>query len=305
MESKNLRGFTTPQILIFILALAVVVGAYFVTMKNLVGDDWSVQWKQMCESTGGEWLSNALPSGNPCKCGNGRYFDVASTGCISSATPSNETANWQIYTNSQYGFEVKYPQNLVAMESRSGSAVNSNIMYITNPNQGKPDTDQPTDRLTIIIDENTNCVSKDWAVGFGGINRKTACIENNTHYSVIMSALNQESQNVLDEILSTFKFISPNVLTQKIAEDLVKNNWLWCEGMNVNCLKTKVSIENREGIWYVISISSGLGDDSVAAEKRIARAIFGNGVWSLDKPIISFSCVPNRGHQDFSTENCY
>ncbi|MGC9603417.1 MAG: hypothetical protein ABSF47_03025 [Minisyncoccia bacterium] len=119
-----------------------------------------------------------------------------------------DTSTWQIYRNVQYEFEVKYPAYLTATEPENGNAINPNIVYITNLAQGKSDTDQPADRLLIKINPDTKCALKDWKKGFGDIYWKTACIDGNPNYFVVMSALTGESQQVLDQILSTFKFTS-------------------------------------------------------------------------------------------------
>ena len=45
------------------------------------------------------------------------------------ATP-DPTANWKTYTNTQYGFEIKYPENFIIKDGEKGVSVSHGVPYI-------------------------------------------------------------------------------------------------------------------------------------------------------------------------------
>lgn len=128
-------------------------------------------------------------------------------------TTQSEVANWQIYHNTQYGFEMKYPPSLVVTETHDQSS-NPNIVYVTDPTQGLFDGDQPHDYLLVKINPDSRCVPTTWEQGHGYLSltttvyRKTACVESASNYFIIMTALSESSKNVLDQVFSTFNPLS-------------------------------------------------------------------------------------------------
>ena len=94
------------------------------------------------------------------------------------------------------------------------------------------------------------------------------------------------------------------VLSQEIAESLVKQAWGGCtEDM---CIELKVSILNEEdGVWFVQAIYDGVRDDSVRAVRKIVKVYYIDNSWKLGTIMTDdFKCQPNRGHQDFNSELC-
>ncbi len=91
-------------------------------------------------------------------------------------------------------------------------------------------------------------------------------------------------------------------LTQQQAETLVLRTWGGCT--QDTCVKLVVTTEEKGDAVTVTATYGGLYDDSVAAQRKIAPAIYTNGVWTLGVPVVTHRCQQNRGHQDFSTELC-
>jgi len=95
------------------------------------------------------------------------------------------------------------------------------------------------------------------------------------------------------------------VLFQEIAESLVAENWGNCE--NNECSELIINIlDGKDGVWYVQAFYSGLRDDSIKDQKRIASVNYINGEWEWGTELVKeHKCQPNRGHQDFSSELCF
>ncbi len=94
------------------------------------------------------------------------------------------------------------------------------------------------------------------------------------------------------------------VLSQEIAESLVKQTWGGCtEDM---CGELKVSIlDEKDGVWFVQAIYDSVRDDSVRAVRKIAEVYYADNAWKVGTVITDdFRCQPNRGHQDFGPELC-
>ena len=97
---------------------------------------------------------------------------------------------------------------------------------------------------------------------------------------------------------------SRETLSQKIAENLVTENWGSCETRECSSLTVNI-LDGRDGVWYVQAIYNGLKDDSVRAQKKIASVHYVNGEWKWGSELIKeYKCQEGRGHQDFSSELC-
>lgn len=84
---------TASVIVVALVAMAGII-LWQTARHPVVRDDWSVQWRKLCESTGGSWVSVALPSGNPCSCGDTRSFD-AGRGCVANTVQPNDQVECQ------------------------------------------------------------------------------------------------------------------------------------------------------------------------------------------------------------------
>lgn len=85
---------------------------------------------------------------------------------------------------------------------------------------------------------------------------------------------------------------------------LVKETWGDCTP--ATCSKLTVNVlDGKDGVWFVEAIYEGMGDDSIQAQKKIARAHYVDKSWVLGKEmVIMYRCQPGRGHQHFSSEPC-
>lgn len=108
-----------------------------------------------------------------------------------------------------------------------------------------------------------------------------------------------------ENLLKTFKFVGwpQNILSQAEAQNLVIKTWGGCSTPET-CRSVTVTVQNINGQSIVTAIYEGLGDDSVAAEKKKALATYNNNVWTLGNATVTHRCQPGRGHQDFSTALC-
>jgi len=98
--------------------------------------------------------------------------------------------------------------------------------------------------------------------------------------------------------------IKPPVLSQEVAESLMKQTWGECtEDM---CSELTISIlEEKDNVWFVQAIYDGVKDDSVRAVRIISEVYYADNAWKLGTTITNdFKCQPNRGHQDFNSELC-
>lgn len=119
---------------------------------------------------------------------------------VSTDVPSN----WKTYTNSRNGYEVKYPANWKA-EENLGVSVN-----LINPvRQGKDDTDQPTEHVTISF-EQTPCKESSWTIGFADIYYGKACVSSGKGQiaTINSAAFDEQGKNIEEKIISSFKYTS-------------------------------------------------------------------------------------------------
>jgi hypothetical protein len=123
---RNNKGFILPLLLI-ILGVLVIVGISFGIYR------FRFQPKAQC--IGGNMMCEGKPDGTSCQygkwcdekgrvCGGqncvGLGLGVCSSGkCQMEEKTTDETANWETYTNSKLGFSLKYPTDLSIKETNN------------------------------------------------------------------------------------------------------------------------------------------------------------------------------------------
>ena len=135
-------------------------------------------------------------------------------------TPKDKTASWNTFTNTQYGFEFKYPATWKATANGNEGHDYKVIARIVNPSRaGKLDTDVPIEQF-LVRNQNVTCdgqsinlggktgTDRGWEQGFGLIYYRDLCFKTQGWpITISLSAFDESSQVVMDKILSTFKFI--------------------------------------------------------------------------------------------------
>lgn len=147
---------------------------------------------------------------------------------------TDETADWQTYRNEEYGFEVKYPSNLILKDGSLWTKENYNYRYITKGKDyiANPEivfqtfSSKDLDSIIsndLIVDDDYYFKNKDKIKQTENINGNEfkkvenidsqGCfyyISNNNSiikFSTIYNC-NNDNINIVKEILSTFKFIN-------------------------------------------------------------------------------------------------
>jgi hypothetical protein len=140
-----------------------------------------------------------------------------------SPTPiaKDETAVWNTFTDTRYGFEFQYPATWEATANDSEGQVPDGavIVRVVNPSRaGKPDTDVPIEQF-LVYSQNVTCegqsidlggktgTDRGWEQGFGLIYYRDLCFRvQGWSITISLSAFDESSQAVMDKILSSFKF---------------------------------------------------------------------------------------------------
>lgn len=188
MNMNNQKGFANIILIVIIVAI-VAVGGYFVFSKKL------------------EPIAQQ-PTPTPTK-----------TPVSPTPTAKDETAGWNTFTDTQYGFEFKYPDTWKATVNDNEGSDYKVIARVVNPSRaGKPDTDVPIEQL-LVRSQNITCegqsinlggktgTGRGWEQGFGLIYYRDLCFKTQGWATTIsLSAFDQSSQAVMDKILSTFRF---------------------------------------------------------------------------------------------------
>jgi len=119
----------------------------------------------------------------------------------------NETKDWQTYRNEEYGFEFRYPNKWQLEDTAQNYGNLKFIVEVINPSYpGKPDTDIPIEQFLVYI--SSSCKEEPWEIGFAELEYKRACIKNgNLYFQLDLNPVDPNSKTVMDQILSTFKFI--------------------------------------------------------------------------------------------------
>jgi hypothetical protein len=78
----------------------------------------------------------------------GTFEDVLSTFKFTNSSP---TADWKTYTNTQYGFEVKYPSTWTAKPNYSGSSFKPSVISLLSPEALKASTPYQKNKMDINV----------------------------------------------------------------------------------------------------------------------------------------------------------
>lgn len=114
------------------------------------------------------------------------------------------------YTNIRAGYAVQYPSVWEVGE------VDKVPVRIFNPKaQGKPDTDQPSEGVTLGYYYDIPCKASNWNIGFGLVNYKTGCVKDEARFSMYMVAFSEEAKNIEDAILTSY---TRNIVIPEISK---------------------------------------------------------------------------------------
>lgn len=258
----NKSGFILPQVLIFTLALAVVVGGYFVFRPEIKNQEQ----EYYVSPEGKKYPNPEEPTPT------GAQMDVV---------------NWQTYRNKKYGIEFKYPTNWIAEDYLYGSAAmqaegrteNTGFKVYKKDNERKFTTliiwgGPQSQGDTCELMKSRGIVYATCAdIGFGK-DRKGMQVEK----------INTETKKVFDGILDTLKFTPssasvppelavtlPNGEERYSFGDTILIRW---SSLNVSP-NTDVVIDLVQptdtiaGGWFVNSVAE-LGREKISAGKYFA-----------------------------------
>jgi hypothetical protein len=208
--------------LIGLVFLAIIAGAYYYQVSHAVPD-----------------TSFNPPVHHECK------YVVG--GCASPKV--DYTADWKTYSNKDYGFEFKYPSNenirntgkSVAVEASLGGSsidtfsisVSENIKLNDWIQKEQPTSATGASLVTKSTDFNfLGLAAKDWEVfGFDHTQRQVIFEKDGDVFSISYESAdpnieNFESyKNISEQILSTFKFITPSNLPSEISSNTLYQKW--------------------------------------------------------------------------------
>ncbi|MEX2411409.1 MAG: PsbP-related protein, partial [Candidatus Paceibacterota bacterium] len=135
---------------------------------------------------------------------------------------SEDVNNWKTYTNEEYGFSFEYPNN---WELRDGNRNSNIIARIVNPERaGIEDTDTPFEQF-LIRNQHILCSGESnnnkqinlngvpgsdtsWYIAkFAGLPVRNICFElNNQPISILMTAFDNSSREIMNDIFSSLEF---------------------------------------------------------------------------------------------------
>jgi len=198
---KNQKGFILPIIIIVVVIAVLGTAGYFAYKQ------YSAPKPVACTQE-----AKVCPDGS----------SVGRTGpnCEFAQCP-DQTANWQTYTNSEYGFEIKYPESSQCRFSEIDKGVFAFGRIELNVTDSKEldlndyvDSFINDNNLAVDIRQNINIANRGGVkltYRFGGTNRygEVNFIKNNENIHAIgftAGGFTCDEPQIFDQILSTFKF---------------------------------------------------------------------------------------------------
>lgn len=174
--NKNNQGFVQIVLVLVIVAVAIGGAYYFGTLKNNTG------------------LVSVVPTLTP----------IVSTQSVINPTINptlDPTANWKTYSNTKYGFEFKYPIDQKLDDNGKGEiGIGKVSLSINKLGQNAPKVTQK--KINEII---WDMLYFDPKTPMGGGPHSFYQTKYSEYYYVI-TYYDKETQQVADQILSTFKF---------------------------------------------------------------------------------------------------
>lgn len=207
------KGFALNYLIIGLVVLALAGGTYYLGVKGTLLPKTANTPKACTEE------AKICPDGSSVgRTGPNCEFSPCPSG--TSSKSSDETANWKIYSNTKYGFEVRYPEQY----GQHLSDVDNVILFVSQKN------DQVWDIRIAWYIQNTNKKSihelgnlknseyikmgSSDAIKLLPTNPTSLQVgyiflHNGKEYNVEVTARNKRAMGDANQILSTFKFASP------------------------------------------------------------------------------------------------
>ncbi len=114
--------------------------------------------------------------------------------------------------------------------------------------------------------------------------------------------ISMELEDVSDNFFTIKSNVNNMIITKAEAESLVIKTWGGCTPDT--CSSVSVTVTNNDKENIVTAIYEGLRDDSSSSQKKVAPAYF-NKIWTLGEAVVTQTCQPGRGQQEFSSDLCF
>ena len=160
-----------------------------------------------------------------------------------------DVSDWKTYTDTEHGLELKYPNNYNLVKTRTGISIDSSTNCKTIHEES--DSKWPKDCIayTLIIQKNkisaqtiptetkiAGYLSEKFEINDGmweSLNQTYFQFEKGDDWYITYSSFNSENkvvaENLLNQILSTFKFVNktePNILSVSITPSKNEDGWI-------------------------------------------------------------------------------
>jgi hypothetical protein len=134
--------------------------------------------------------------------------------------PTNQIAGWKTYTNTQYGFEIKYPDgwdNKIGGQGKMGEF--SLLSLDINKNSSDFNLNRTPYVRLVVENENFRLGTRDWKkfelgqirgnISYSATVYEIVFVSSQGQNFYITTKNNPETDNITKQILSTFKFTTP------------------------------------------------------------------------------------------------